>query len=275
MRATARRASNQWRWQKLSRSKRLAMVNGFVRRRFTQVCAAILPSRMTTRFRVWKKSDPGGILPGGCAWTSCRRSTSATPFTMQYRALSLRRQAGPAMASSLSHTQGSCARRPSSSPGSYGARSPAAMRYTKEAIRAVRFMKRTAGGDISNPQMSDALKYMDKATQTRRGRNNSRRKDLYPLFLLFRVCWLLFFCFGERDLGLFVGIVPALAAAVSVFLVHVLKRHSLLALQIIAALTVRHEGTARIASLSVAHSLRVFSISFLATLGRYPRAASL
>ena len=47
-------------------------------------------------------------------------------------------------------------------------KSPAALRYTKEAIRAVRFMNEPQAADYLNAK-SDALKYMDKENSRQEG----------------------------------------------------------------------------------------------------------
>jgi len=165
MRHKARRASNQWRWQKLSTfpSPTIAMVNGFCfGGAFTQVCACDFA--MAADEATFGLSEVNwGILPGGIvAWnvTQVLNYRDALYYAMtgdtfdgnKAREIGFvnmsvpkakLRQATVAFAKKLME------------------KSPAALRYTKEAIRAVRFMNEPQANDYLSAK-SDALRYNDK-----------------------------------------------------------------------------------------------------------------
>ncbi len=161
----ARQASNQWRWQKLSRFPKptIAMVNGFCfGGAFTQVCAcdfAIAANNATFGL----SEINWGILPGGIvSWNVAQ--------TMNYRNAIYYAVTGETFDGKRAMEIGMVNK---SVPKSklkpetvklaklLMQKSPAAMRYTKEAIRAVRFMNEPEAADYLNAK-SDALKYDDK-----------------------------------------------------------------------------------------------------------------
>ncbi len=161
----ARQASNQWRWQKLSRFPKptIAMVNGFCfGGAFTQVCAcdfAIAANNATFGL----SEINWGILPGGIvSWNVAQ--------TMNYRNAIYYAVTGETFDGKRAMEIGMVNK---SVPKSklkpetvklaklLMQKSPAAMRYTKEAIRAVRFMNEPEAADYLNAK-SDALKYNDK-----------------------------------------------------------------------------------------------------------------
>jgi len=164
-RARARRASNQWRWQKLSTFPKptIAMVNGFCfGGAFTQVCACDFA--IAADDAMFGLSEVNwGILPGGivswnvvqvlCFRDALYYAMTGDPFDgktakeMGFVNFSVPkeklRDETLALAKKLME------------------KSPAALRYTKEAIRAVRFMNEPQAADYLNAK-SDALKYNDK-----------------------------------------------------------------------------------------------------------------
>ena len=165
MRAKARRASNQWRWQKLSTFPKptIAMVNGFCfGGAFTQVCAcdfAIADDDATFGL----SEVNWGILPGGIvAWNvvqtlnfrdSMYYAMTGDPFDGK--------QAKQMGFVNFSYPKEKLREETVKLAKKLMEESPAAMRYTKEAIRAVRFMNEPQAADYLNAK-SDALKYMDK-----------------------------------------------------------------------------------------------------------------
>src|SRR5215468_8585883 len=172
MRAKARRASNQWRWQKLSTFPKptIAMVNGFCfGGGFTQVCAcdfAIAADDATFGL----SEVNWGILPGGIvSWNVVQ--------TMNFRDAMYYAMTGDPFdgkqAKQMGFVNFSFPKEKLREETVKLARklmekSPAAMRYTKEAIRAVRFMNEPQAADYLNAK-SDALKYMDKENSRQEG----------------------------------------------------------------------------------------------------------
>ncbi len=165
MRAKARRASNQWRWQKLSTFPKptIAMVNGFCfGGGFTQVCAcdfAIAADDATFGL----SEVNWGILPGGIvSWNVVQMlnfrdamyyAMTGDPFDGK--------QAKQMGFVNFSFPKEKLREETVKFAKKLMEKSPAAMRYTKEAIRAVRFMNEPQAGDYLNAK-SDALKYNDK-----------------------------------------------------------------------------------------------------------------
>ena len=160
-----RRASNRWRWQKLSTFPKptIAMVNGYCfGGAFTQVCACDFA--IAADQALFGLSEVNwGILPGGIvAWnvTQVLNYRDALYYAMTGDTFDGKkareigfvnmsvpkaklRQATVAFAKKLME------------------KSPAAMRYTKEAIRAVRFMNEPQAADYLSAK-SDALRFVDK-----------------------------------------------------------------------------------------------------------------
>jgi feruloyl-CoA hydratase/lyase len=172
MRAKARRASNQWRWQKLSTFPKptIAMVNGFCfGGAFTQVCACDF-AIAADEAQFGLSEVNWGILPGGIvSWNVVQimnyrdamyYAMTGDPFdgkkakeigfvNMHFPRAKLKEET-VRFAKKLME------------------KSPAALRYTKEAVRAVRFMNEPQAADYLNAK-SDALKYNDKENGRQEG----------------------------------------------------------------------------------------------------------
>ena len=173
----ARLASNNWRWQQLSKFPKptIAMVNGFCfGGAFTQVSAcdfAIAADEATFGL----SEVNWGILPGGIvAWNvsqimSYRNAiyyaTTGEPFDGK-RAVEIGFVNKSVPKSKLKAEVVKLAQL-------LMKKSPAAMRYTKECVRAVRFMNEPEAADYLNAK-SDALKYNDKE----RGREHGMKQFL-------------------------------------------------------------------------------------------------
>src|SRR6266849_7119568 len=164
MRAKARRASNQWRWQKLSTFPKptIAMVNGFCfGGAFTQVAAcdfAIAADEATFGL----SEGNWGILPGGIvSWNvaqlmsfrdamyyACTGETfdGKQAASMKLVNFSVPRAELRAATLKFAHE--------------LMKKNPAALRYTKECIRAVRGMDVQQAADYLNAK-SDALRFRD------------------------------------------------------------------------------------------------------------------
>ena len=176
-RQRARRASNQWRWHKLSTFPKptIAMVNGYCfGGAFTQVCAcdfAIAADDATFGL----SEINWGILPGGIvSWNVvqmlCFRDALYYAMTGDAFDGKKAKEMGfvnfSVPKAKLKDETVALARK-------LMEKSPAAMRYTKEAIRAVRFMNEPQAQDYLNAK-SDALKYNDKEN----GREEGMRQFL-------------------------------------------------------------------------------------------------
>jgi feruloyl-CoA hydratase/lyase len=167
-----RRASNNWRWQKLSTFPKptIAMVNGYCfGGAFTQVCACDFA--LAADDAMFGLSEINwGILPGGIvSWNVAQ--------TLNFRDALYYAMTGDSF-------DGKEAKRMGFVNFSYPKarlrdetiklakklmeKSPAAMRYTKEAIRAVRFMNEPQAADYLNAK-SDALRYNDKENSREEG----------------------------------------------------------------------------------------------------------
>jgi len=171
-RAKARRASNQWRWQKLSTFPKptIAMVNGFCfGGGFTQVCACDFA--IAADDALFGLSEVNwGILPGGIvSWNVVQtlnfrdamyyaltgdtfdgkeaKKMGFVNFSFPKDKL---REGTVALAKKLME------------------KSPTVLQYTKEGIRAVRFMNEPQAADYLNAK-SDALKYNDKENSRQLG----------------------------------------------------------------------------------------------------------
>jgi trans-feruloyl-CoA hydratase/vanillin synthase len=168
----ARNASNEWRWQKLSRFPKptIAMVNGFCfGGAFTQVCACDFA--FAADDATFGLSEVNwGILPGGIvAWNVVQvmgyrnamyYSVTGEPFDGK-RAVELGMVNKSFPKAKLKAETVKFARL-------LQEKSPAAVRYTKEAVRAVRFMNEPQAADYLNAK-SDALKYVDKEKSREQG----------------------------------------------------------------------------------------------------------
>ncbi|MEA2903362.1 MAG: feruloyl-CoA hydratase/lyase [Alphaproteobacteria bacterium] len=172
MRAKARRASNQWRWQKLSTFPKptIAMVNGFCfGGAFTQVAAcdfAIAADEATFGL----SEVNWGILPGGIvSWNVVQ--------LMNYRDAMYYAITGDTFDGkkakeigyvNMHFPKAKLKEETIKFAKKIMEKSPAAVRYTKEAIRAVRFMNEPQAQDYLNCK-SDALKYNDKENGRQEG----------------------------------------------------------------------------------------------------------
>lgn len=164
-RQKARSASNAWRWQKLSRFPKptIAMINGFCfGGAFTQVCACDFAIAANTA--TFGLSEVNwGILPGGIvSWNvgqvmnyrnAIYYATTGEPFDGK-RAMEIGMVNKAVPAGKLKAEVVKLARLMQQ-------KSPAAVRYTKEAVRSVRFMNEPEAADYLNAK-SDALKHNDK-----------------------------------------------------------------------------------------------------------------
>jgi feruloyl-CoA hydratase/lyase len=165
LRHKARRASNQWRWQKLSTFPKptIAMVNGFCfGGALTQVCAcdfAIAADDATFGL----SEINWGIIPGGIvSWNMTQ--------VMNYRDALYYAMTGDTWdgkkAKEMGFVNFSVPKEKLRAETTKFAKklmekSPMALRYTKEAVRAVRFMNEPQAQDYLNAK-SDALKLNDK-----------------------------------------------------------------------------------------------------------------
>jgi trans-feruloyl-CoA hydratase/vanillin synthase len=173
----ARQASNQWRWQKLSRFPKptIAMVNGFCfGGAFTQVAACDFA--IAANDAIFGLSEVNwGILPGGIvSWNVAQLmnyrnaiyyAVTGDPFDGK-RAAEIGYVNFAVPKAKLKAEVMKLAKK-------LMTKNPLAMRYTKEAVRAVRFMNEPEAADYLNAK-SDALKYQDKE----RGREHGMKQFL-------------------------------------------------------------------------------------------------
>ncbi len=171
-RAKARHASNQWRWHRLSTFPQptIAMVNGYCfGGGFTQVCACDLA--VAADDALFGLSEVNwGILPGGIvSWNVAQMlnfrdgmyyALTGDAFDgkkakeMGFINFSFPRNELKAETIKLAHK--------------LMEKSPAVLRYTKEALRAVRFMNEPQAADYLNAK-SDALRFVDKEDSRTQG----------------------------------------------------------------------------------------------------------
>jgi trans-feruloyl-CoA hydratase/vanillin synthase len=172
MRAKARRASNQWRWQKLSTFPKptIAMVNGFCfGGAFTQVCACDF-AIAADEAQFGLSEVNWGILPGGIvSWNVVQM--------MNYRDAMYYAMTGDLFDGkkakeigfvNMHFPKAKLKEETIKFAKKLMEKSPAALRYTKEAIRAVRFMNEPQAQDYLNCK-SDALKLNDKENGRQEG----------------------------------------------------------------------------------------------------------
>jgi trans-feruloyl-CoA hydratase/vanillin synthase len=172
MRHKARRASNQWRWQKLSTFPKptIAMVNGFCfGGAFTQVAACDF-AIAADEAQFGLSEVNWGILPGGIvSWNVVQM--------MNFRDAMYYAMTGDTFdgkkAKEIGYVNFHFPRARLKEETIKFAKklmekSPAALRYTKEAIRAVRFMNEPQASDYLNAK-SDALKLNDKENGRQEG----------------------------------------------------------------------------------------------------------
>ncbi len=164
-RAKARHASNQWRWQRLSAFPQptIAMVNGYCfGGGFTQVCACDLA--VAADEALFGLSEVNwGILPGGIVSWNVAQTLNLRDG--MYYALTGDTFDGK-KAKEIGFVNFSFPKEKLREGTVKLARklmekSPAVLRYTKEALRAVRFMNEPQAADYLNAK-SDALRFADK-----------------------------------------------------------------------------------------------------------------
>jgi feruloyl-CoA hydratase/lyase len=157
MRHKARRASNQWRWQKLSTfpMPTIAMVNGFCfGGGFTQVCACDFALAADDAIVSWNVTQTmnyrDALYYAMTGDTFDGKKAKEIGFVnFSYPKAKLREETVK-LAKKLME------------------KSPAVLRYTKEGIRAVRFMNEPQAADYLNAK-SDALKLNDKENSRQEG----------------------------------------------------------------------------------------------------------
>jgi len=161
----ARQASHNWRWVKLSAFPKptIAMINGFCfGGAFTQACACDFA--ICADEAVFGLSEVNwGILPGGIvSWNVVQ--------TMNFRDAMYYAMTGDIFDGkkakeigfvNMHFPRAKVKEETIKFAKKLMEKSPAALRYTKEAIRAVRFMNEPQAADYLNAK-SDALKYNDK-----------------------------------------------------------------------------------------------------------------
>ena len=171
-RAKARHASNQWRWHRLSTFPQptIAMVNGYCfGGGFTQVCACDLA--VAADDALFGLSEVNwGILPGGIvSWNVAQMLnlrdgmyyalTGDTFDGKKAKDMGFINFSFPR--DELKHETIKLAQK-------LMEKSPAVLRYTKEALRAVRFMNEPQAADYLNAK-SDALRFVDKEDSRTQG----------------------------------------------------------------------------------------------------------
>jgi trans-feruloyl-CoA hydratase/vanillin synthase len=171
-RAKARRASNQWRWQKLSTFPKptIAMVNGFCfGGGFTQVCACDFA--IASDDAIFGLSEVNwGILPGGIvSWNVVQ--------TLNFRDAMYYAMTGDTFDGkeakkmgfvNFSFPKDKLREGTVALAKKLMEKAPTVLQYTKEGIRAVRFMNEPQAADYLNAK-SDALKYNDKENSRQTG----------------------------------------------------------------------------------------------------------
>lgn len=171
-RAKARHASNQWRWQRLSTFPQptIAMVNGYCfGGGFTQVCACDLA--VAADEALFGLSEVNwGILPGGIVSWNVAQTLNLRDG--MYYALTGDTFDGK-KAKEIGFVNFSFPKEKLREGTVKLARklmekSPAVLRYTKEALRAVRFMNEPQAADYLNAK-SDALRFADKEDSRTQG----------------------------------------------------------------------------------------------------------
>jgi trans-feruloyl-CoA hydratase/vanillin synthase len=171
-RAKARHASNQWRWHRLSTFPQptIAMVNGYCfGGGFTQVCACDLA--VAADDAVFGLSEVNwGILPGGIvSWNVAQMLNFRDGM---YYALTGDtfdgRKAREMGFINFSFPRDALRAETIRLAQKLMQKSPAVLRYTKEALRAVRFMNEPQAADYLNAK-SDALRFADKEDSRSQG----------------------------------------------------------------------------------------------------------
>src|SRR5262249_29313855 len=168
----ARHASNQWRWHRLSNFPQptIAMVNGYCfGGGFTQVCACDFA--LAADDAVFGLSEVNwGILPGGIvSWNVAQTLNFRDGM---YYALTGDTFDGKKAKEigfvNFSYPQAKLKEETIKLAKKLMEKSPAVLRYTKEALRAVRFMNKPQAADYLNAK-SDALRFVDKEDSRTQG----------------------------------------------------------------------------------------------------------
>jgi len=171
-RAKARHASNQWRWHRLSNFPQptIAMVNGYCfGGGFTQVCACDFA--LAADDAVFGLSEVNwGILPGGIvSWNVAQTLNFRDGM---YYALTGDTFDGKKAKEigfvNFSYPKAKLKDETIKLAKKLMEKSPAVLRYTKEALRAVRFMNEPQAADYLNAK-SDALRFVDKEDSRTQG----------------------------------------------------------------------------------------------------------
>jgi trans-feruloyl-CoA hydratase/vanillin synthase len=171
-RAKARHASNQWRWQRLSTFPQptIAMINGFCfGGGFTQVCACDLA--VAADEAVFGLSEVNwGILPGGIvSWNVAQTLNFRDGM---YYALTGDTFDGKKAKEigfvNFSFPKAQLRAETMKLARKLMEKSPTVLRYTKEALRAVRFMNEPQAADYLGAK-SDALRFADKEDSRTQG----------------------------------------------------------------------------------------------------------
>jgi trans-feruloyl-CoA hydratase/vanillin synthase len=172
LRRKASRASNNWRWQKLATFPKttIAMVNGYCfGGGFTQVCACDLA--LAADEAIFGLSEVNwGILPGGIvSWNVAQALNFRDGM---YYALTGDTFDGKKAADigfvNFSVPKAKLKEETVKLAKKMMEKSPAVVRYTKEALRAVRFMNEPQAADYLNAK-SDALRFNDKEDSRTQG----------------------------------------------------------------------------------------------------------
>ena len=172
LRRKASRASNNWRWQKLSTFPKttIAMVNGYCfGGGFTQVCACDLA--LAADEAIFGLSEVNwGILPGGIvSWNIAQTLNFRDGM---YYALTGDTFDGKKAADigfvNFSVPKAKLKEETVKLANKMMEKSPAVVRYTKEALRAVRFMNEPQASDYLAAK-SDALRFNDKEDSRNQG----------------------------------------------------------------------------------------------------------
>jgi trans-feruloyl-CoA hydratase/vanillin synthase len=171
-RAKARRASNQWRWQKLSTFPRptIAMVNGFCfGGGFTQVSACDFA--VASDDATFGLSEVNwGILPGGIvSWNVVQMMNFRDAMYYAMTGDTFNGKEAKAMGFvNMSVPKANLREETVKLAKKLMEKAPTVLQYTKEGIRAVRFMNEPQAADYLNAK-SDALKYNDKENSRQQG----------------------------------------------------------------------------------------------------------
>jgi trans-feruloyl-CoA hydratase/vanillin synthase len=171
-RAKARRASNQWRWQKLSTFPKptIAMVNGFCfGGGFTQVTACDFA--VASDDATFGLSEVNwGILPGGIvSWNVVQMMNFRDAMYYAMTGDTFNGKEAKQMGFiNISVPKDKLREETVKLAKKLMEKAPTVLQYTKEGIRAVRFMNEPQAADYLNAK-SDALKYNDKENSRQTG----------------------------------------------------------------------------------------------------------